>query len=58
MLGGCRNGNITRSICMHASIFMEHVCLWIRVRTEVMGTTVYMYMYTVVPAEGKGCTYH
>ena len=42
MLGGCRNGNITRSICMHASMFMEHmvhmvhVC-GIRVRTEVMG---------------------
>ena len=28
MLGGCRKGNITRSICMHASMFMEHMGLW------------------------------
>ena len=37
MLGGCRNDNITRSICMHASMFMEHMVCGIRVRTEVMG---------------------
>ena len=41
MLGGCRNDNITRSICMSCSMYtvhmLVHMVCGIRVRTEVMG---------------------
>ena len=42
MLGGCRNDNITRSICLAAGnlyihCMLVHMACGIRVRTEVMG---------------------